>query len=461
MNKNKKSREVGRKKLFIIFTIISVLTLFTTLPAFADAPITLENFLPLSDAIKIAIENSTNVQVAEKQIKSAELQVMESWAPLLPQVSVSTNYGRQDPINPSSSAGTESLSKNPQFASMLGTSSVNSFTSKVQINQVLFSGFRITDGIKIAQINLNLMKESLNQAKQDMALNVTLAYFNTLKADQMVQVSQEALRQAESHLDTAQKLLKAGTGIKLDVIRAQNQIVTIQQQLSQNINNLYKAKISLNLVMGRNFDTPVTLNTCATIQDLDINQQKAIESALGDRTEVKQLKLKKEIDELSGLVQSRATWPTVALGASYDIRDTQVINGNLNDTQSMTYGINMNWPIFDGLSAYAKAQKAQSSVTQDELNLNQLQQSIGAEVKKSILDINEAKERIILAQKGLELAKEVLRMAKVRYEAGVGVSLDVIDAQVSLLQANMNLIFAGFDLNVSKAKLYRTLGINL
>ena len=442
---------------FFLFTSHFSLLTFS---AYAEDTITLENFLTLSDAIKIAIDNSTGVQVSEKQLKSAELDVTNSWAPLLPQVSVSANFAKQDPINPAPSSG-DSLSRNPQFAAMLGTSSVNSFNSTLQATQVVFSGFRIIDGIKIANISVTLMKESLNQAKQDVALNVILAYFNALKAYKLVEVTQEALKQAESHLDVANKLLKAGTGIKLDVIRAQNQIVTVQQQLSQNRNNFYKAKISLNLVMGRNFDIPVTLNTCATIQDLDINEEKAIESALANRTELKQLQYKKEIDEVSGLIQSRATWPTIALSASYGIRDSAVTNGNLTDTQNMTYGVNMNWPIFDGLSAHAKSQKAQNSVVQDQLNLNQLRQSIGVEIKKTILDINEAKERIIMAQQGVTLAKEVLRMAEVRYEAGVGVSLDVIDAQVGLLQAEMNLVFADFDLNTSKAKFYRTLGVNL
>lgn len=443
-------------------TILSfIFLIIINIPVLSEEVITSKDFLTLSDAIKIGIENNHNVKKAIEQVNNAELQVLENTAQGLPQVSLTTNFGRQDPINATISPGMSAFSSSPQFAAFLGTSSVNNFNSKLQLTQTLFAGFRVIDGVKLANISVNMMKENLNQIKQDVALNVTLSYFNALRAYQLVEISQEALIQAESHLDMAQKLLKSGVGIKLDVIRAQNQIVTVQQQLSQNKNNLYKSKIALNLAMGRNIDVPITLNPSAMVQDIKIDQEKLLEKALSNRPEIKQLKYKKEMDELAALIQSRSSWPIISLYASYNIQDNQVINGNLNDTQNLSYGINMNWPIFDGLGSSAKAKRSQNNALQDQISIDQLQQSISLEIKSNMLDIQEARERIIMAQKGIELALEGLRMAQIRYKEGVGLGIDVIDAAVALVQAKSNLVFATFDLNVAKAKLYRTLGINL
>lgn len=128
------------------------------------------------------------------------------------------------------------MGNNPQFAAFLGTARVNTFNNQVSLNQVLFAGFRVIDGIRLANVNLDVAREGHRQSRQDVVFNVASAYFNCLKASQLVQINRSNLKMNESHLEQSKKLEKAGVEIKLSVVRANNQLVNTQLQLSQALN---------------------------------------------------------------------------------------------------------------------------------------------------------------------------------------------------------------------------------
>lgn len=420
-----------------------------------------KSYLTLFDAIDIATQNNYSLKLAAERINVAKYQVTENAAQGLPQLTINSGYNRQDPVNPAPNSGAGGLGSNPQFAAFLGSARVNTFQNQVALNQVLFAGFRIVDGIKLANINVELAQESFRQSRHDVVNNISTVYYNALKATQLIQVSKTALKQAELHLEQAKKLENAGVGIKLDVVRASNQLVNTQLQLSQALNSYEKAKKSLNLAMGRDIDYPIELNPEAKVPSFNVNEEKMLKDSLVNRSELRQLRLKKEMDEITTTIHSRGNWPTVSASVNYNLTDSAVVNANSNNQQNLKYGLNMNWPIFDGLLTYAKVQRAQNGVIQDQISIDQLQQNVILEVKQALLDVQEAKERAILAKSSIALAEESLRISRVRYDNGIGISLDVIDAQGSLNQAKSNLINAEFDLNIGRVKLYRAMGVDI
>jgi outer membrane protein len=419
-----------------------------------------QSVLTLFEAIDTAVKNNYSLKLAAERINVARYTVTENAAQGLPQLNITTSYGRQDPINAAAPVA-GGVGSSPQFAAFLGTSRVNTFRNQVSLSQVLFAGFRVIDGIRLANINVDLAQEGYRQTRQDVVNNVSSAYYNALKSFQLVQVNKSSLKQAELHVEQAKKLEKAGVGIKLDVVRAANQLVNIQLQLSQALNSLEKSKKSLNLAMGRSIDFPFELNVEAKVPQLEAEEEKSLQDALDKRSELKQLKLRKEMDEITTTIQSRTNWPTISANVAYNLTDTAVISGNTVNNQNLNYGLNMNWPVFDGLLTQARVQKAQNAIIQDQINIDQTQQSVILDVKQALLDIQEARERIILAKQGVSLAEESLRISRIRYENGVGISLDVIDSQIALTQAQANLINAEFDLNISRVKLYKAVGIDI
>src|SRR5690606_24481663 len=100
--------------------------------------------------------------------------ITENAAQGLPQLSINTSYARQDPVNPPPPP--PGFGNNPQFASFLGTAPVNTFNNQISLSQVLFAGFRIIDGIRMAAINVETAEEAYRQVRQDVVANVSSAY---------------------------------------------------------------------------------------------------------------------------------------------------------------------------------------------------------------------------------------------------------------------------------------------
>lgn len=423
-------------------------------------------FLTLTEAIDFAEKNNHDILLAQHKIEDARLQITETGSTGLPQLSATASYGRQDPIltqtsTDVSSGGGNSLASNPQFAAFLGTASVNSFQSNVTLNQTLFAGFRIVDGVRLAQINIEAVQQAMRQTRQNVAFQVSNAYFNALRAWQVVELDKDTLSKAEEQVRVAQARLNTGTGVKLDVLQAQSQVIQIQQRLSQDLNSYEKAKLSLNQLMGRETDHPIELNHYATVANLDLDESKSLETALDTRSDLKQLKLQKEMSELNATIQARAVWPTISAQVRYTLSDQAVVNGNNRSVQNVNYGLNMNWPIFDGLAAQSKAQRAQESASQAQITLDQLQQKVILQVRQAFMDLDEVKERETMAEAGVKVAEENLRIAKITYKEGMGIMLDVLNAQLTLQQAKNALINAHFDMNIRKASLYQVLGLDI
>lgn len=435
-----------------------------------DSSITEEQpfFLTLTEAIGIAQESNHDIKLAIERIEDARLQISETGAQGLPQVSAAASYGRQDPVlaqqttDVSSGAGAGAgLGNNPQFAAFLGTASVNTFNSSITVNQTLFAGFRVLDGLRIAQINLDLQQQALRQTRQNVAYQVTNAYFTALRSWESVAVDKENLDLAREQVRIAEVKLKAGAGLKLDLLQAQSQELQVQQRLSLDLASYEKAKMSLNQVIGRETLHPIELNTYATVADYKTDAKQGLETALENRADLRQFKLQREISEINATIQGRAVWPTLSAQVRYNLQDNAVAGGNNRSVQNLNYGLNLNWPIFDGFAAQAKAQRAQQTALQAQISLDQAQQRVILDIEQSLLDIREALEREQMALASLDLAQETLRVSQVSYREGAGLMLNIINAQLSLQQGQTALINARYDLNTRKARLYQALGLDL
>ena len=258
--------------------------------------------ISLTEAIGIALKKNHRVLMAREQVIQAEAQIKESFAQALPQLKITSSYGRQDPVGQRISSGDNSgFASNPQFAALLGTSSVNTFNTRIGVNQTLFAGFKVVDGIKIAEKSLNLQKELLRQAQQEVAYQVTEAYFTALKNGQVVALDKALIAQSEAHLKVVESKQKAGVSPAIDRLRAQNQRLSFLQSLSQDLRVYEKSLTGLNQVMGRPAEQALPLNTSAQVERLQellrLQQapQEAIQQALQQRSEVRQTKLNLDI----------------------------------------------------------------------------------------------------------------------------------------------------------------------
>lgn len=424
--------------------------------------------LTLSEAIDIALQHNPQIQVAQEEITQAEAQVKESLAQALPQLKITSSYGRQDPVGQRIVSGDNSaFASNPQFAALLGTSSVNTFNTRIGVNQVLFAGFKVIDGIKIAEKSLDLQREGLRKTQQDVVYQITEAYFTALKNWEVVQLDQALIAQAEAHLKVVDAKMRAGVAPTIDRLRAQNQRLSFLQSLSQDMRKYEAALSTLNQHMGQDPALDHQLNRgaqVAQIQELTRLQKQpgqALEMALQQRSEIRQLQLNLAMQEMNATVQSRGAWPTLSAGAAYSLQDTAVTDSNRNNVQNMNYSLNLDWPLFDGFKSQALAEKSLSEVEQVQAQLKQQSQAIQIEVQNTLKDLQAIEERLILSAESTALAQEQVRISEKTYQIGSGSNIDVLDAQIEKQKSEQQAIFTRFDQHLAYARLYKTLGLAL
>jgi outer membrane protein len=115
-------------------------------------------------------------------------------------------------------------------------------------------------------------------------------------------------------------------------------------------------------------------------------------------------------------------------------------------------------PIWDGGIARAREAQARDDLEIAQLRLQQAQEGVALEVRQAYLSLQDAQKRLEVARKGLEQATEALRLARVRFEAGVSPQLEISDAELAFTQAQTNLVNAQFDYLDAYAALLRAIG---
>lgn len=429
-------------------------------PAWSQATTTItanDGMLTLPQAIAIAQQQNRGTLASRQRVLGAQAKIREARAGLLPQFTISGNAGQTNPF--SQPAPAPAVPGGSGLTSFINSASgrANSASYQIQgvLSETLFAGFRIVDGIRVAELGEQAATEDDRGIRQDTALNVTLAYFAVLQAQGAVDIARQSLRSAEAHLADAQKSLKAGVATRLDVLRAETQVYDFRQQVSRAQLGVLTAQNSLNVLMYRPLGTPLNLDANADVAQPEVALEAARAAAVQQRSELRRQQLLKQIDLLTARIQGNATLPAVTVSVNALHGDADNPNGNRS---TYGYGINVNWNVFDGFAAASRAAQFEANARADQLLLEQLRSTVSAEVEQNLQNITEARERVAVTKKGVEAAQESLRLAARRYQAGVGTNTEVLDAQSALTAAQNNYNNAHFDLETAQARFNRSLG---
>ena len=150
--------------------------------------------------------------------------------------------------------------------------------------------------------------------------------------------------------------------------------------------------------------------------------------------------------------------PSVSIGAGNDWSDED-FPGSGNSAWRVTGGITFSF--FDGGATNARVKQAKQALLAARETEQQTREAVQLAVKQAYLNIRSAAQRVEASQSAVAEAEESFKIARVRYQAGVGINLDVLDAQLNLNQAQTNYIQALYDYNVGIAQLEQAMGVDV
>lgn len=397
--------------------------------------------LTLPKTVQMALDYNRDIKVAHYALNSSDFDITIAKAGKMPQVGYTWS-------------GARAMSQN-MGRDVIGNSFKNSFSVSIP----LYTGGLVENEIANAKLGKTNAQEEMLRVQQATKYSAVEGYYALLAYQELRDVYHEAVDNLQGHLDNVTAQYNVGTKAKVDVLSSNVSLANSKTTAVTADNNVAIAESNLNNILGLPLQTKLNLaDHQLPFDTYDISLQEAIDYAMKYRPEVLQAAVAVQEAENSIGIAQAGNRPTVSVGAGRGWSDDD-FPGIDDHNWSVSGGVS--WSLWDGGATNAKIKKARETLLSARETEQKARESVQLEVKQAYLNIRSAAQRVEETTAVVDQAKENYRIQNIRYQAGVGINLDVLDAQLSLNEAQVNHIQALYDYNVGIAKLEQAMGVDV
>jgi outer membrane protein len=438
----------------------------------------------LRRCVEYAIEHNISVKQADIQSRVSALTIKLQKAGLYPNLnfsgSVGYNFGRS--INPATN-----IFQNDQVL-------FNNY--QLQSSVTIFNWFSQRYAVEASKLEKEAADAAVSKARDDIALNVAVAYLQTLMANEQIQVSNVQIQQTVSQLDLIQKRVSAGVLPELNLIEIQAQLardsatfITSQSTFQQNLIQL-KALLNLDMSVAFNIETP-NVNAIPVEPLASLQPDYVYQMALQNLPQQKANQLRYQ-SALKNIQSARASmYPSISafagVGSSYSPRypdqTKAVVTRNpgydtlnfvvesspgvfkpvlapditskvpfatfgkqvFDVTLGQRVGLNLSVPIFNNRQLKTNWERSKLNAESIQLQLSQDNLSLQADVYNAYTNAVNAQQRYTAAQKAVQASQKALDFSQKRYDAGLLSVFELITNQNNLTRAKLDVVTAQFE----------------
>lgn len=301
---------------------------------------------------------------------------------------------------------------------------------------------------------------------RELRLQVALAYFDLQQADDGVRIGQESVRASLVSLRDARARFQAGVATKLEVLESETQLARDQQLLAE-----YQARQS---IARRSLATLLDLPQTVTPTAKDPSRALGVWQASLSESVVAAYAFREELDQVllnisrsnseanSALAASQPllkVFSTFALDSSRNLSPSGT-QTHFNTSYDTTIGLNLSWSLFDGGRSKALYRRGKQAADENRFRFAQRRDQIRLEVEQSYYQLEKNNRNIITTSREVMSARESLRLARLRFQAGVTTQREVVDNQRDLTRAEVSYSNAIADYNKGLAELRRRTGLD-
>lgn len=433
------------KKAKNVLALTAALSVLCSQSVFAA---TLE--LDLEETIQRALLTNPSVKIAEYNRKAAKADYSAAKSARGISISLSHDSGRGGYADPQYNQQLRIWTKG------IDNSHSNSITASLPI----FTGGELQGQIGQAKANYRSMLSAEEQAYNEMKETATTGYFNMLNATNMKALRQESVDRLQAHLDNVIAQYNVGIVARADVLRSEVELANAQQNYITASNQYDVAEATLNNIIGTPLGTTLLLKDRLQYEPYENDMAYCLAYSEQHRPELKQAEYAIDSAEAALVVARSGHMPKVYANASNNWGG----NGSDwpgDDDENWSVGVTASMNVFDSGVTWSKIHAAQENLAKAKESQRQIKDNVELEVRTDYLNLREAEKRITTTQVAVASAEEDYHIAVVRYQAGVGTNIDVMDAQEALTQAKTNYYQALYNYNTSKAALNTSMGVGV
>ncbi len=402
--------------------------------------------LTLNDAIQRGLKNNLGAILSGTQTAGARAQKLSQLQPLLPDV----EFNAHEAVSEVDLAA-EGL-RIPGFPTIIGPFGYTDLRASLDWSLVNVNSLRT---YMAAKHNFTAAQLSAQDANDMVVLTVGNAYMLVLADEGLVTSFQAQVATAKVSLDQANANHDAGTAPKIDVLRAQVDYQSLEQQLIVAQNSMEKDKLALARAIGLPLEQKFNMADKAPYAVFDhLDVDATIKQAHANRKDLAAMLEQTKAAEDQRKAATADRYPTVKFSGDYGDIGVNVRKSHGTGDAQGTLSV----PVFKEYGLRGEAQVAQSQLDTQKAQLSDLNAQVDADVRDALLDIEAAQKQVEVAQSSVNLANEALSEAQQRYAAGVSDNLAVSQAQQSVAQAIDQYVSSLYRDNVAKLSLARALG---
>lgn len=410
--------------------------------------------LNLPKTVQMALDYNRDIKNSQYALKKAEYAINQAQAGKKP--TVDYNFGAQR------SRATDAATYSRAASLMGGANSVsNAFSNGISVNIPLYTGGLVEGQIDVAKLGKTNAQEEILRVEQATKYSAIEGYYGLLAYQELQGVYHEAVDNLQGHLDNVQAQYNVGTKAKVDVLSSDVSLANAKTTAITADNNVAVAESNLNNILGLPLETKLNLaDHQLPFDTYNISLQEATDYAMKYRPEVLQAAIAVQEAERNIDIADAGNKPTVAITGGNDWADNTFPGIDANK-RSWKVAAGVTYNFYDGGATKAKVNQAKQDLLVARETEQKTREAVQLQVKQAYLNIRSAAQKVEETQTVVDQARENYRIQNIRYQAGVGINLDVLDAQLSLNEAQVNHIQALYDYNVGIAKLEQVMGVDV
>jgi len=331
------------------------------------------------------------------------------------------------------------------------------FSSSANFSMPIYDGNALKEGRISARYGLNSADLTLENTLQAVRLQATSYYYRVLQTKNYIEVGEENVRTLQEHLNNVNAQFRAGTVAKADVLSSEVNLANAQQTLVTYNNNYDIAVATLNNYLLLPADTVLRTQDQLTYSKYNLSLENCTAYALENRPDVAAADYAVKQAESSIRSAKAGKSPTVNAVASAGVNGDTPFNKEYSD--SWTAGISASWNIFDNGLVDSQVHSADAALLRAQETAASTREQVQLDVQSAFLTLRAAEKNIQTTKVAIASAEEDFKIAQVRYAAGVGTNLDVMDASQKMTEAKTNYYDALYSYNTAKADLDKAMGI--
>ncbi|MCG2792248.1 MAG: TolC family protein [Weeksellaceae bacterium] len=405
--------------------------------------------ISLEEAVKLGIENSKNLKIDRAQIEESTANLLTAKNKQLPELKVSGSY-LYLPLEPNLNIKLPGLAPTGVKVNQVLYGSAN-------VSLPIYSGGKIKYGIQSAEYLVEASKLNADNDKNAIAYNISQAYNNLFKANEVVKLLKENLTSSQRRDQSFVKLENNGVIARNDRLKAQLQTSNIELQLMEAENNYSIANITMDLLLGLPDNTEIAVDSNYTGEDdLTKPDDYYLNLARASRNDLKALDYQRKAAAVQTKSAKAENLPSLSFTGGYvaaDIPKLLTITNAVNVGLGLQYNLSNIWKK-NSTYVQSKAKEQELAANKDLLNDN-----VTLEVKRDYQNDLYAHKKIDVYQRASEQAEENYRITLNKYNAGLETITNLLDADTAKITADVNVVTSKADAALAHKKLLQTAGI--